>query len=141
MDVLGAGPGQARRSQRFRIGLLLGYFFLVPAVCAGVAAGTVWFRGLTFENAFLPYWLTFMPALWATIYGPVIGSRIAIAIGYHWASMAARLVELALALATFIACIVISTMLNPSGWLAPTLGLGIFIVWGGIRFLMTLAGK
>jgi hypothetical protein len=130
--------GPLRPPLDFRWALALWFFLVTPLCSAVVSALAAVLRGEALTDTFLLNWLIYTPFLWGVVFGPVMGSRLARAIGYHWSDMAGRLVELAIFATTICACVFAASFLHPKGWVLPLFGTGIGVLMGAVEFVRAL---
>lgn len=135
---MGGRRGPLKPPLDFRWTLALWFFVITPLCCAAIAALATALNGQAFADGFLLNWLFYTPALWGVIFGPVMGRRLANAIGYHWSDMAGRLGELAIVAVAFGVCVFAASHLHPKGWAIPLFGAGIGILMGVVEFVRVL---
>jgi len=134
------GPTQAPWSFRWILALI--FFAIIPAAAAlaaviGASGEAKW------TERFLAGWLTYTPMMWGLIMGPWQGRRLAAVVGYPQ-QVIGRVVELAIAVACFVACGLALLALFPGNYgmlFGPLMGGGLFVAIGVAEFMRRLGGR
>lgn len=122
--------------------LALVFFLALPLAAAAAAAIGAW-NETPWQESFLRRWLTYTPLMWGIVMGPWQGRRLAAVVGYPQ-EVGGRLVELAMAVASFVACAFALVALFPGNHgvlFGPLLGGGLFVAIGVVEFVRRLGGR